>query len=319
VTSSDEFLEALSVLVTLLEQSRQDLRGHSAAVARLTRKTCERIGVGRPLIAAFVAAAYLHDLGKMGAYHLTALNVAEYDGHRVAALKSYEMPAQLMASVGLSADTLGAVTAMYERYDGQGFPEGLRGKDIPLGARILALADTYADLTHNPRNPYRKMLGPAEAMDALGRFRGTIFDPNVVDVFGATLRGDPAAPDPLSAKLRELTDKRSSRGTGVSGSLAQMSLPAMVQVLWHGRKTCALKIEAQDRVGEIHFADGQVYNAQWGNLRGEDAFYEMLALHEGAFRLDATFRPSVRAITASPEALLLEGMRRLDESGQPRA
>ncbi len=65
--------------------------------------------------------------------------------------------------------------------------------------------------------------------------------------------------------------------------------------------------------GEIHFADGQVVHALWAGALGEDAFYRMLTLREGDFRLDPSFSPSTRSITASPEALLLEGMRRLDE------
>src|SRR5262249_54786470 len=93
------------------------------------------------------------------------------------------------------------------------------------------------------------------------------FDLGVEDVVSK-----PASTDMFVAKLRQLIERRASRsgGRGVAGSLAEMSLPDMVQVLWHGRKTCALKIEAQGSLGEIHFAEGQVYNAHWGSLRGEE-------------------------------------------------
>lgn len=432
-TQTPEFLETLNVLVSLLENGRLDLRGHSALVARLTRKTCERIGLSPAHTSAYVTAAYLHDLGKMGSYHLTALNVAEYDGHRTAALKAAELPAHLMGSVGLSPETASAMTAMYERYDGQGFPNGQAGKEIPLGARILAVVDTYADLTQNPRNPYRRILRPFEACEVLAQYRGAVFDPNIVDLFRQAMTGEdmrarllsdrhtvlivdpdpeettvlelrlieqgfevkiartyaqakrdleagdvalvvseidldeadaglalraeakreawgreatwvfltsktdrqsaqrafdlgvddfvskPAAVDIFVAKLRQLMDRRAAKSVpnGVSGSLSEMSLPDMVQILWHGRKTCALKIQAQSTAGEIHFVEGQVVNATWGALRGEAAFYRMLALSEGDFRLDPTFVPTSRSITASPEALLLEGMRRLDEGSLP--
>src|SRR5690606_12165762 len=89
-----------------------------------------------------------------------------------------------------SSDTKSAVEEMYERYDGQGFPGGLKGKDIALGARILAIADTYADLTQNPRNPFRKRLRPVEACEVLSRYKGTIFDPNLVDLFKQTVTGE---------------------------------------------------------------------------------------------------------------------------------
>lgn len=428
-TTSHSYVETLNVLVSLLENSRQDLRGHSSMVARIARRLCERIGLPPSTVASYVAAAYLHDLGKNGPYHLTALNVAEYEGHRLAATKSADLPAHLMESVGLPPEVVSSMSLMYERYDGSGFPDGLSGKEIPLGARILSVADTYADLTQNPRNPYRKALRPPEACDVLANYRGTIFDPNIVDLFrqvmtgddmrakllsdrhqalivdpdpeettvlelrlieqgfevaiarsgaqarreletkdievvvseidleepdaGLTLRADvlksglgrdkvwviltgktdrqtaqrafdlgvddfvskPASTDIFAAKLRQLIERRSTTTgkSGVSGSLAEMGLPDMIQILWHGRKTCALKIQANSMAGEIHFADGQVVHALWAGHLGEDAFYRMLSLSEGDFRLDPNFAPSTRSITASPEALLLEGMRRLDE------
>lgn len=425
-----EYTETLNVLISLLENARAELRGHSATVARLMKKTCERIGLPGSSVSAFMLAAYLHDLGKMGTYHLTPFNVAEYEGHRIAALKVVDLPVQLLASVGLPAETMAAIGAMYERYDGQGFPNGQAGKEIPLGARILSVADTYADLTQNPRNPFRKILRPIEACEALDQFRGKIFDPNIVDLFRQAMTGDdmrarllderhhiliidpdpeettvlelrlieqgfevriartasqakhelkeregvtavvseidlddpnaglelraealreswgkepvwvfltaktdrqtaqqafdlkvddfvskPASGDILAAKLRQLIERRAAKegGRGVSGSLAEMGLPDMVQILWHGRKTCALKINAKGQAGEIDFADGQIVHATWGSLKGEDAFYKMLALREGDFRLDPKYTPSIRSIQASPEGLLLEGMRRLDE------
>ncbi|WP_437943740.1 HD domain-containing phosphohydrolase [Sorangium sp. So ce281] len=428
-TTTHAYVETLNVLVSLLENARQDLRGHSSTVARIVRKLCERIGLPPTTVASYVASAYLHDLGKNGPYHLTALNVAEYEGHRLAATKSVDLPAHLMESVGLPQEVVSAISMMYERYDGSGFPDGLSGKEIPLGARILAVADTYADLTQNPRNPYRKALRPPEACDVLAQYRATIFDPNIVDLFRQVMTGDdmrakllsdrhqalivdpdpeettvlelrlleqgfevsiarnvaqarreletkdievvvseidleepdaglalradalklgfgrdktwviltaktdrqtaqrafdlgvddfvskPASTDVMAAKLRQLIERRSTTAVprGVSGSLAEMGLPDMIQIFWHGRKTCALKIQANSMAGEIHFADGQVVHALWAGAQGEDAFYRMLTLREGDFRLDPSFSPSTRSITASPEALLLEGMRRLDE------
>lgn len=190
------WLETLNVLVSLLENNRPDLRGHSAHVARLTRKFCERLGLAESDADAIVAAAYLHDLGKASNYHLTALNVSEYDGHKVAAQKSYLTPSRLMAGVRLTDATIRALNHMYERFDGKGFPDALAGKDIPLGARVIAITDTYADLTQNPRNPYRKTLRPVEASDVLAKYKTAIFDNNLVDIFRHVVTGDD-----LKAKL----------------------------------------------------------------------------------------------------------------------
>jgi len=130
--------------------------------------------------------------------------------------------------------------------------------------------------------------------------------------------GKPTATDVLVAKLKARLDtRRSQMGTasqgGVSGSLKEMGLPDMVQVLFHGRKTGNLKIMNGPQSGEIHFEQGAVVNAIWGGKKGVNAFYDMIQLTEGQFALDPSFKPQERLIHESAEALLLEGMRRLDE------
>ena len=120
--------------------------------------------------------------------------------------------------------------------------------------------------------------------------------------------------DVLVAKLKALLDQRATKGArGVSGNLREMGLPELVQVLVQGRKGGKLKIRAGNDLGEIHFAEGDVVNAFWGKLRGEEAFYAMLKLQDGDFGLDPSFKPQGRAITENAESLLLEGMRRMDE------
>ena len=100
---------------------------------------------------------------------------------------------------------------------------------------------------------------------------------------------------------------------GVSGSLTEMSLPDVIQILSNGRKGGRLHVSSGGKVGEIHFKEGQIHNARFGELAGEDAFYAILVLSEGDFSLDPSFTPTERVIHASSEGLLLEGMRRMDE------
>jgi response regulator RpfG family c-di-GMP phosphodiesterase len=426
--SQEEVLELLNVLVSLLENGRPDLRGHSAHVARFTRRMLERINVAPATLGAIVAAAFVHDIGKMGSFHLTALNCSEYDGHKTAAQRAVTTPTRVVESVRFPKETTDAVEQMYERYDGKGFPNGLSGKDISLGARVLSIADTYADLTQNPRNPYRKSLMPAEACGVLAKYKETIFDPHLVDLFKNMVMGEdirakllanryyallvdpdpeettvlelrmieqgfetktargaeqaikllqegqvdivisevdlpqgdglgllsearkhpwgkdvawifhtrrsgraeaqrafelgvadfvakPAPTDVFVAKMKALLDQRAARTgpRGVSGSLKEMGLPELVQVLFHGRKTGNLRIRSGTLAGEIHFLDGKIVNALYEKARGTDAFYQMLKLQDGEFGLDPSFTPQASVINESPEALLLEGMRRLDE------
>jgi response regulator RpfG family c-di-GMP phosphodiesterase len=437
-STSQAFVETLNVLITLLENSREGLRGHSAQVARLMRKMGERIGIAAAELNAIIVAAYLHDLGKMGTYHLTALNVAQFEVPRAAAEKVYATPVRLMSSAKLVSATVNAVEQMYERYDGSGFPRQAKAKEISLGARLLAITDSYSDLTENPGNPFGKKLSPARACEALAKYKATIFDPHLVDLFSAAMAGDdirariladrhvalivdpdpeettvlelrmieegfevriartlaqareilqkgdvelvvsefdlaaegatagemapgdglallvearrakwgadlpwlvltrrqarddarqslelgaidyvikPAVTDVLVAKLKKAVETRAptAHAHGVSGSLAEMSLPDLVQILWHGRKSGALRLRRAGESGEVHFAEGMVVNAMWGKLRAEDAFYAMLRISDGEFAFDPNYKAEEVLIQASPESLLLEGMRRLDE------
>ena len=430
---SDTTIELLTVMVSLLENARQELRGHSSQVARLLRRVAERMNLDQGDTYAVIVAGHIHDLGKMGQFHLTALNCSEYEGHRLAAQKAYDTPLRLLEAVRLPPAIKNAVFHMYERFDGKGFPDKLVGKEIPLGARLLSVADTYADLTQNPRNPFRKVLGPAEAMDVLVKHKGTIFDPAILDLFKALVLGEdmkakllanrhralivdpdpeestvlelrmveqgfdvkiarsadaarrlfamdgvefdlvvcevelpdtdglaflsearkerwgrdiawivhtqkqgrteaqrafelgamdfvakPVQADVLVAKIKAMLETRAQSGKGggakgVSGSLREMGLPDIVQVLFHGRKTGKLNVKSGGNSGEIHFLEGAIANAVLGKLSGADAFYAMVRFQDGEFALDPSFVPPKRLVAESAEALLLEGMRRMDE------
>jgi CheY-like chemotaxis protein len=126
----------------------------------------------------------------------------------------------------------------------------------------------------------------------------------------------PAVTEVLVAKVKKALEQRATAtpAHGVSGSLAEMSLPDLVQMLWHGRKSGALRLRRGSETGEVHFIEGKVVNAMWGKLRADEAFYAMLSISQGEFALDPNFRPPEVCIDESPESLLLEGMRRLDES-----
>lgn len=429
VSSRASLAEVATVLVSLLENGRGELRGHSVHVARMVRKLGERIRLAPEEIHAVYLAALFHDVGKSSTYHLTSLNVAVFESHRAVAQKSHDTPSRLFESVPLDAMSVATIQSMYERFDGQGFPEGLAGKEIPLGARLLSIVDTYCDLTQNPRNPYRRALSPAEACEVLDSRRDKIFDRNLIDLLRQTVTGDdlrakllaersgvlvvdpdpeestvlelrlleegfdvhaarsaeealgmlsrlnfetvisetdlgdaegveflqrvrgsgqpwakiawvfvtrdarrdtvargyeagasdyvikPTPPEVLIAKLRQLLAQKASKtARGVAGSLSEMSLPDVIQVLCQGRKSGQLRIHSSSFSGEVHFHDGALVNALWSSLRGEDAVFEMLALRDGEFTFDPAFKVSARVISTPVEALLLEGMRRLDEA-----
>jgi len=424
-------VSVVRVLVSLLESNRGDLAGHSVITASHAERMCARIGLAAHENDGITLGALLHDLGKGEPYHLTPFNVAEWDGHRATAVKRFETPVRLFESVKLPVETTLTLRHMYERYDGSGFPDELKGAEIPLGARILAMADTYADLTSNQRNPYRKILGTAEAMDVLQKARGKVFDPNLVDLFGTVVAGDdlkrqlltgaqsilvvesdaencaildmqltsrgfrvrtartadaalallnqesvglilaevelkpfdgfelkkrinadpnlkkvpffyftarassadvakgfelgaqdylvkPSPVDIVAMKMQKFLEQAQpaeAKG-GVSGSLKEMSIPDLVQILNHGRKTGLLRLTSGAQRGEIHFVNGDLYNALCGKLCGDEAFFALLKFREGSFALDPSFTATERVIKMNAEMLLLEGLRRYDEDNR---
>ena len=125
----------------------------------------------------------------------------------------------------------------------------------------------------------------------------------------------PASGEVVAAKTRQVlaAAQRRSGGRGVSGSLTEMALPDVLQVLSNGRKSGKLEVASAGKKGEILFSEGAIWDAKFGPQRGHDAIYAMLILTTGEFVLDPAARPTDRSIHESTESLLLEGMRRLDE------
>lgn len=124
----------------------------------------------------------------------------------------------------------------------------------------------------------------------------------------------PASPDVVAAKVRQILSKGPARG--VSGSLSEMSLPDVIQILSNGRKSGQLKITSATGSGEVIFGEGMIWDAKFGGRQGEEALYALLGIVEGGFELDPSVKPQRRVIQDATESLLLEGMRRLDEAGR---
>ncbi len=182
IDNAASLVETAAVLVTLIEQNRAELRGHSATVARICRRSAERLSMSETEANALELAALLHDLGKHATYHLTALNVSRFDGHRMQAETTWNAPLRLFEAARLSPEVVAILGGLHERWDGQGLPKNVAGKDIPMGARVLTIVETFVDLVQNPKNPYRRTLTRQEALDVVRQLSGTLFDPALVDV-----------------------------------------------------------------------------------------------------------------------------------------
>jgi putative nucleotidyltransferase with HDIG domain len=172
----------LHTMIRTLDLRDRMTARHSAAVAHYAREIAAGIGMSPAEQEIVHTAALLHDIGKFNLPDdiLKAdvpLGEAEWELIRT----HPEEGARLVAHLEGYAEAAELVRAHHERFDGKGYPNGLARTEIPLGARIISVADTYDALT--ARDSYRKPISSAQAIEELRRVAGTQLDPAVVSVF----------------------------------------------------------------------------------------------------------------------------------------
>src|SRR5205085_11727630 len=175
------YLSTIETLAMAIDAKDQVTHGHIRRVQTYATNLAREVGVkDSTLIRAIEAAALLHDMGKLA--------VPEYILNKPGKLTDAEFEKmKLHASVG--ADILTAIDFPYpvvpivrhhhENWNGNGYPDGLKGTDIPIGARILSVVDCFDALTSD--RPYRPKLSDEEAIAILQERRGTMYDPLIVD------------------------------------------------------------------------------------------------------------------------------------------
>ena len=126
--------------------------------------------------------AFLHDIGKIGISDDILNKPGQLNAKEWEAIRTHPQLGVTIASRARQlAPCIPAILHHHERYDGNGYPKGLKGEDIPLGARILALADAFAAMTSD--RPHSAALSYEEALKEIERCAGTQFDSNLVKVF----------------------------------------------------------------------------------------------------------------------------------------
>lgn len=185
----DDLHEVVEALTIALDAKNSYMCGHSERVADIAQLLCEEMGLPREQQLKIHVGAHLHDIGKIGVpdYILDKqgkLTPAEFEqikqhpvigDHIVGRIKAFHNIADI-------------VRYHHERFDGRGYPDGLAGREIPLGARIVAVADSLDAMTTT--RVYRKPVSLQEALDEIWRCQGGQFDPEIVAVC-MRLRHDP--------------------------------------------------------------------------------------------------------------------------------
>lgn len=213
----DAYLETLKTLVSVSEMASGSWRqGHTAEVAREARRLAQRIGLGENEQAELVVAAFLHDVGKPDEPHLTLLGISAVPEQRAIAERAWSTPSKLFEGAQLPVAVLDALASMYERVDGQGLPRRRRGRDIPLGARILAVVDAFVELTKNPFGAAGgNVADSAAAIATLRRHADTLFDGNLVEILSQVTSGDDLRQRLLGERGRVLIADADAEATSV--------------------------------------------------------------------------------------------------------
>ena len=176
------FSETIEGFARALEAKDPWTKNHSAGVTKLCKRTAEVMGMGKGQCAALERAGALHDIGKIGVRHTILTKPGKLTDTEYEEIKKHPaMGRQILERISFLDDVVPVVYHHHERWDGRGYPEGLSGAEIPLGARIMAVADTYEAMTSD--RAYRKALQHQEAIAELVTCSGAQFDPDCVAAF----------------------------------------------------------------------------------------------------------------------------------------
>ncbi len=175
-------LHVLEAMVNTLEQRDFYIAGHSRRVTAWGDALAVEIGLAARECRLIHLSGLIHDIGKIGIDDDILRKPARLTPEEYDIIKSHpERGIRIIEPLQFLQETVPIILHHHERFDGAGYPAGLAGEGIPLGARILAIADTFDAMTSC--RAYRKALSAQTAFDELKRCRGSQFDPELVEAF----------------------------------------------------------------------------------------------------------------------------------------
>jgi response regulator RpfG family c-di-GMP phosphodiesterase len=433
----EALIEVIDVLIGLRELDDRYFGGGSHQATKLARTLAQQMSADDETVQEIVLSTLLRDIGNVG----IASEVLEEDGRYSADQKSrmqehVSSSVRLLEHIDFPWKVLPIIRHHHEWYDGSGYPDGLRGREIPIGARIVSAVDAYVAMT-SPRR-HRSALEPHAAVRELVRGAGHQFDPEVVErlqrlledrlaqrtegdkplvliaepqndlrkllkirlvneglvvkevasyerALGLMLklaprlvladldadvdrafqllneiREDPTLNhqafafltrqtdrvlkmralregvddflyktvdmDELVARVQNILTRESlrkdggrRRRSGISGSIQELGLPDLVQMLVIGMKTARVSLRSGRRRGKIWFENGTPKHAACGELQGEAAFYEMVRWQTGQFVIRHGVKIEEATLKRDGMFLLMEGLRLMDEDAKNEA
>ncbi len=174
--------DTLQALGTAIDLRDNETAGHSQRVCRYSLEIARAMGWSEKQLENLARGAYLHDIGKLGIPDGILLKPGPLtEEERKFMQQHVQIGFDVVKDIPFLADAAEIILMHHERYDGGGYPRGLKGKEILVGARIFAVADTLDAITSD--RPYRRASSFESAFETIRRVSGSQFDPQIVDVF----------------------------------------------------------------------------------------------------------------------------------------
>jgi len=166
----------------VLDLRDRETEGHSQRVAKMTREIAEKVGMPEEELVHLTRGALLHDIGKLAISDRVLMKKGKLTADEREMMREHTVHAfEALSSIDYLKPALDIPYSHHERWDGTGYPRGLKGKEIPLAARIFAITDTWDALTNERR--YHKAWPKEKACKHIKSRAGNHFDPELVEVF----------------------------------------------------------------------------------------------------------------------------------------
>ena len=186
----EAYISMVRVIAASLDARDPYTMGHSTRVARMSCLLGRRLGMGEEELSNLERAAIFHDLGKIQTPDDVLLKGERLSHAEVEQMRSHPVDGtEILRMAPFLHQYIPVVRAHHEWYNGEGYPDGIRGDEIPIHAQIIALADAFDAMT--TERPYREALSSKEAIDEILQFRGTQFSPELADAFAKMVREMP--------------------------------------------------------------------------------------------------------------------------------
>ncbi len=258
------YLSTIETLAMAIDAKDQITHGHIRRVQAYAVGLAKNLGVSdEKLLKAIEAAALLHDMGKLAVpEHILnkpgKLTPAEFEKMKLHA----SVGADILSAIDFPYPVVPIVRHHHENWDGTGYPDGIHGTDIPIGARILSVVDCFDALTSD--RPYRPRLSDEEALAILIERRGSMYDPLVVDTFIRVYADIAPEHSLLPDTLRRIASSTAHAGSNPAvvrnSDVSQVPLPDLVLALSGHRPTSEVaEILARHLRGAVPFSLSVLY------------------------------------------------------------